>query len=76
MKQSIKISLDEELINAGKMIAAQHGISLDRLLNDEIKKIIKNAVQYDEAKRKAIAEIKFGFHSGLDRYPSRDELHG
>ncbi len=27
------------------------------------------------AKQKAIAGMKAGFHSGMDRYPSRDELH-
>jgi len=27
------------------------------------------------AKKKAIAAMHAGFHSGMDRYPSRDELH-
>jgi hypothetical protein len=75
LKQNITISLDRDLIKTGKMIAAQKGTSLNRMLRLELEKIIRNARQYDMAKQKAIAAMKTGFHSGLDRYPSRDELH-
>ena len=75
MKQNITVSLDKDLIHKGKMIAAQQGTSLNRMLRLELEKIIRNASQYDMAKQKAIAAMKAGFHSGMDRYPSRDELH-
>lgn len=75
MKQNITISLDKDLIQAGKAIAAQQGTSLNRMLRMELERIIRNLKQYDMAKQKAIAAMKAGFHSGMDRYPSRDELH-
>ena len=75
MKQNITISLDKDLIHTGKMIAAQRGTSLNRMLRQELERIIRNERQYDTAKRKAIAAMKAGFRSGMDRYPSRDELH-
>ena len=75
MKQNITISLDKDLIQAGKAIAAQQGTSLNRMLRMELERIIRNVRQYDTAKQKAIAAMKAGFHSGMDRYPSRDELH-
>lgn len=75
MKQNITISLDKELIQAGKMIAAQQGTSLNRMLRQELEKIIRNARQYDMAKQKAVAALKTGFHSGMDCYPSREDLH-
>ena len=75
MKQNITISLDKDLIRAGKMIAAQKGTSLNRMLRLELERIIQNARQYDMAKQKAIAAMEVGFHSGMDRYPSKDELH-
>lgn len=75
MKQNITISLDKDLISAGKMIAAQRGTSLNRMLRLELERIIRNAKQYDTAKQKAIAAMRSGFHSGMDRYPLRDELH-
>jgi len=75
LKQNITISLDKELIQTGKVIAAQKGTSLNRMLRLELEKIIRNARQYDVAKQKAIAAMKEGFDSGMDRYPSREELH-
>jgi hypothetical protein len=75
MKQNITISLDKDLIREGKIIAAQQGTSLNRMLRIELERIIRNARKYDMAKQKAIAAMKAGFHSGMDRYPSRDELH-
>jgi hypothetical protein len=75
LKQNITISLDKDMIHKGKMIAAQQGTSLNRMLRLELEKIIRNARQYDTAKQKAIAAMKAGFHSGIDRYPARDELH-
>jgi len=63
------------MIQAGKVIAAQKGTSLNRMLRQELERIIQNARQYEMAKRKAIAAMKAGFHSDVDRYPSRNELH-
>lgn len=75
MKQNITISLDKDLIQTGKVIAAQRGTSLNRMLCQELERLIRNARQYDIAKQKAIAAMHTGFQSGSDRYPSRDELH-
>ena len=75
MKQNITISLDKDLIRTGKVIAAQRGTSLNRMLRLELERIIQNARQYDMAKQKAIAAMKTGFHSDMDRCPSRDEIH-
>jgi hypothetical protein len=75
LKQNITISLDKDLIQAGKVIAAQQGTSLNRMLRQELERIIRNLRQYDMSKQKAIAAMKAGFHSGMDHYPPRDELH-
>ena len=75
MKQNITVSLDRDLVRTGRLIAAQQGTSLNRMLRLELERISRNAKQYDTAKQKTIAAIKKGFHSGMDRYPSRDELH-
>jgi hypothetical protein len=45
------------------------------MLRLEPERIIRNARQYDMAKQKAIAAMKTGFHSGMNRYPSMDKLH-
>lgn len=63
LKQNITISIDKDLIQTGKVIAAQRGTSLTQMLRQEVEKIIRNARQYDTAKRKAIAAMKAGFCS-------------
>lgn len=75
MKQNITISLDKDLIQTGKLIAAQRGTSLNRMLREELERMIRDARQYDAAKRRAIAAMKTGFKSGMDGYPVRDGLH-
>jgi hypothetical protein len=75
LKQNITISLDKDLIQTGKVIAAQRGTSLNRMLRLELERIIRNTTQYDMAKQKAIAAMHAGFYSDMDRYPSRAELH-
>jgi hypothetical protein len=75
LKQNITISLDKEMIQAGKVIAAQKGTSLNRMLRQEMERIIREARQYDTAKQNAIAAMKRGFQSGTDRLPAREELH-
>jgi len=75
MKQNITITLDKELINAGKVIAAQRGTSLNRMLREELEKLIRAARNYETAKQRAIVQLKTGFNSGCSTYPARDELY-
>jgi hypothetical protein len=75
LKQNITISLDKDLIRTGKLLAAQRGTSLNRLLRQELERIIQNARHYDTAKQKAISAMKAGFYSCTDRYPDREEVH-
>ncbi len=75
MKQNITISLDKDIISAGKQLAAKQGTSLNRMLREELERLIRNARQYDVSKHKAITAMKEGFHSGMNRYSARDTLH-
>lgn len=75
LKQNITLSLDKEIIHAGKMIAAQQRTTLNQLLRKELKKIIRNLNYYNLSKQKAIAAMKKGFDSGMDDCPSRDDIH-
>ena len=75
MRQNITITLDKELISAGKIIASQRGTSLNRMLREELEKLIRTARNYETAKQRAIIQMKTGFDSGCASYPSRDELY-
>ena len=75
MKQNITLRLDRELILQGKVIAAQRGTSLNRMLSDELTGIIRKSQRYTEAKKKALANLRAEFHWGGAINVSREGLH-
>ncbi|MFQ5771478.1 MAG: DUF6364 family protein [bacterium] len=75
MKQNITLSLDKELIQKAKVIAAQRQTSISRLLSLELKKIVQETEKYEMAKKSAITNLKLGYHFGGKVAVSREELH-
>lgn len=64
MKQNITLSIEEDIIKKGKLIAAQKGTSLSKMLNDHLKQTIGREKHYEAAKRSALHALKNGFHLG------------
>jgi hypothetical protein len=75
MKQNITLSLDKTLIRKSKIIAAQRETSVSKMLSDELERLIQRSEQYELAKRKALANLKTGFHFGGKITASREALH-
>ncbi len=75
MKQNITLRIDKDLIKKSKIIAAKRETSVSKLLSQELEKLTQHAEQYEFAKRKAIANLRAGFHLGGKISISRDELH-
>ncbi len=75
MKQNVTISLDRELIQKAKVLAAQRRSSISRLLSCELEKLVSDAESYEAAKKKAVDKLKSGFHLGGKIGASREELH-
>ena len=75
MKQNITLSLDKNLIKKAKIIAAQRQTSISRMLSKELEKIIVDSMEYDRAKRRALAHLDKRFHFGGKITVSREELH-
>ena len=75
MKQNITLSIDKDLIRKSKVIAAQRETSVSKLLSGELEKLIQHAEQYEFAKKRALANLKTGFHFGGKIIASREELH-
>jgi hypothetical protein len=73
MKQNITVSLDKEMLQKGKVLAALQGTSLSRMVGDKLTEAIQENETYARAKKKALSHLKKGFHFG-GRVPSRDEL--
>ena len=75
MKQNITLGLDKTLIRKSKIIAAQRETSVSKMLSDELERIIQRTEQYELAKRKALANLKKGFHFCGKITASREALH-
>jgi len=75
MKQNITLSLNKDLIRKSKIIAAQRETSVSKMLSDELEGLVQRTEQYEIAKRKALANLKRGFHFGGRVTASRESLH-
>lgn len=75
MKQNITLSLDKELIQKAKVLSAKRRSSISTMLSQELKKIVESAEMYEVAKRKALSDLRNGYHLGGIIAASREELH-
>jgi len=75
MKQNITLSIDRELIQFAKVLAAQRQTSVSRMLSEELQKLIEDSKNYESSKRQALDYISKGFHLGGKITASREELH-
>ena len=76
MKQNITLSIEKDIIKKGKLIAAQKGTSLSKMLSDQLKQIIDREEHYEAAKRSALHALKNGFHLGGKITWRREALYG
>jgi len=75
VKQNITLSLDKDLIQKAKVISAKRRSSISNMLSQELQRIIESAEKYEVAKRKAISDLRTGYHLGGIITASREELH-
>lgn len=75
MKQNITLSLDKDLIQKAKVLSAKRRTSVSTMLSQELKRIVESVEQYEVAKRKAISDLRNGYHLGGLIAASREELH-
>ncbi len=74
MKQNITLALDRDLLRKARVMAAERGTSISRLLADELSRIVADADRYAAAKDQALQDLAKGHHLG-GRPADRDELH-
>ncbi len=75
MKANITLRLDADLIREAKVLAAQRGTSVSRMLAEQLEELVRREKDYDAAKRRALARLETGFDLGWEPADSRDELH-
>lgn len=75
MKTNITLKLDAALLREAKILAAQEGISLSRLLADLLEARVRSDRVYERARRNALAKLASGYPLKWSPPASRDELH-
>jgi len=75
MKTNITLKLDRDLVRKARVLAAEKDTSVSALLAEQLERAVRERDGYEEAKRRALANLRKGFDLGYTRPASRDELH-
>ncbi len=75
MKQNITLSLDRDIIQRARVLAAQRGSSVSRMLGRELAKMVTDAESYERAKRRALDLLRVGYRLGGKGIADSEELH-
>ena len=75
VKTNVTLKLDRDLLRKVRVLAAQRDTSISALLTEQLEKAVRDRDGYEEAKGRALANLRKGFHLGYTRPASRDELH-
>lgn len=74
MKQNITLSLDSQLLKSARVLAAEQGTSVSKLLATELERLVRSDHAYRQARAQALNILDQGLHLGGGR-PVRSALH-
>jgi uncharacterized protein DUF6364 len=75
MKRNVTLKLDEEILKQARVLAAEQGSSISRMLAEKLEEVVRERAGYDRARKRALARLRVGMDLGWTRPASRDELH-
>ena len=74
MRQNLTIAVEKDLIRKAKVLAAERGTSISRLLANELQRLVEMETTYMRAREAALAEIDMGLRLG-GQAVLREDLH-
>ncbi len=75
MKTNITLKLDAEVLREARILAAEEGSSISRLLAARLEELVKERKGYDRARRRALARLREALDLRWKPPASRDEVH-
>ena len=75
MKQNITLSLEKELLQKIKVLAAQRSTSISALLTAELERLAKKDDAYLQAMEQALASMEKGYDFCGGNYLNREEMY-
>lgn len=73
--KNLTITLDDEIANWVRIYAAQHDMSVSRLVGEVLTRRMRAVSEYDRAKCAWLARSPSQLSGPRKAYPCRDELH-
>ena len=73
-KQNITLSLEKDLLQKARVLAARRSISVSRLLSEELTRIVQEANSFHQARQAALKDLEQGFCLG-GAPAKREDLH-
>ena len=76
--RNVTLTLPADILRRARHLAVERGLSLSRLLAEELEQLVVKDDEYEAAQKRALARMRKGFDLGFkdQRIPwSRDELH-
>jgi hypothetical protein len=74
-KQNLTVTLDRQIIQKAKVVAAKRATSISALVARQIEILVGEEEAYERSERDARTLLTDGFHLGGDKHVSREELH-
>ena len=75
MKRNVTLKLDAELLKRARVLAAEQGSSISKMLAEKVEEVVREREKYDRARKRALARLRLGMDLGWTPPASRDELH-
>lgn len=75
MKTKITLTLDTELLQTARAVAAEEGRPLSELLTDQIAAIVRDRPVFTQARERALARLREGIDLGWTPGRSRQDVH-
>lgn len=75
MKSRITLTLDTELLEAARAVAAEKGCPLSALLTDQLAAIVRERRGFESARKRALARLRRGIDLRWIPVRSRHDVH-
>ena len=75
MKTNLTLKLDSDLVREVRVMAAEQGTSISALLGKRLEELVEERKGYEQARRRALAQLRDGIEGHWRKPRSRDELH-
>lgn len=74
-RANLSLTLATDLLREVEALAARHGISVNRLIADQLEELVRRGHDYEHARRRALSRLDEGFDLDWSPAGSRDDLH-